>query len=46
MVTLGLNWYLNNNARIMLDYTHVLVDYPPFGNSTADTFTVRTAVFW
>lgn len=45
-VTVGLNWYLNDNARIMFDWTHVLVDYPPFGDSTADSINVRTAVFW
>jgi phosphate-selective porin OprO/OprP len=45
-VTVGLNWYLNDNARIMFDWTHALVDYPPFGDSTADSINVRTAVFW
>jgi phosphate-selective porin OprO/OprP len=45
-ITLGLNWYLNDNARIMVDWVHAIPDYPPFGTSTADLFTVRSAVFW
>jgi phosphate-selective porin OprO/OprP len=45
-ITVGLNWYLNNNARFMLDWVHDIPVFPPFGSSTADTFTVRTAVFW
>jgi phosphate-selective porin OprO and OprP len=45
-LTIGLNWYLNDNVRIMLDWVHDIPDFPPFGSSTADQFTVRTAVFW
>jgi hypothetical protein len=30
----------------MLDWVHAIPDYPPFGSSTADIFTVRTAVYW
>jgi phosphate-selective porin OprO and OprP len=45
-VTLGVNWYLNANARIMFDYVHSVPVDPTFGSSTADSFTVRTAIFW
>jgi phosphate-selective porin OprO/OprP len=45
-VTIALNWYLNDNVRVMVDWVHAIPDYPPFGSSTADIFTVRTAVFW
>jgi phosphate-selective porin OprO and OprP len=45
-ITVGLNWYLNDNARIMLDWVHAIPVLPPFGSSTADLFTVRSAVFW
>jgi phosphate-selective porin OprO and OprP len=45
-ITLGLNWYLNDNARIMVDWVHAIPDFPPFGSSAADLVTVRTAVFW
>jgi phosphate-selective porin OprO/OprP len=45
-ITLGLNWYLNDNARVMLDWVHAIPTLAPFGSSTADLVTVRTAVFW
>jgi phosphate-selective porin OprO/OprP len=45
-VTVGLNWYLNDNARIMLDWVHAVPVNAVFGSSTADVVTVRTAVFW
>lgn len=45
-ITLGLNWYLNDNARIMFDWVHAIPNLPPFGSSTADLFTIRSAVFW
>jgi phosphate-selective porin OprO/OprP len=45
-ITLGLNWYLNDNARIMVDWVHAIPTFPPFGSSTADLVTVRSAVFW
>jgi phosphate-selective porin OprO and OprP len=45
-VTLGVNWYLYDNARIMFDYVHAVPVDPTFGSSTADTITVRSALFW
>jgi phosphate-selective porin len=45
-VTLGVNWYLNNNARLMFDYVHSVPVDPTFGSSTADTITIRSAIFW
>ena len=45
-LTLGVNWYLNDNARVMLDWVHAIPDLPPFGSSTADLFTVRSAIYW
>jgi len=45
-ITVGLNWYLNDNARIMVDWVHTIPTFPPFGSSAADLVTVRSAVFW
>ena len=45
-ITLGVNWYLTDTARIMLNYVRAIPSDPNFGSSTADSFTVRTSVFW
>lgn len=45
-VTLGVNWYLNDNARLMFNYVHAVPVDPTFGSSTADSFTIRSAIFW
>jgi phosphate-selective porin OprO and OprP len=45
-VSLGVNWYLNDNARLMFGYVHAVPVDPTFGSSTADTLTIRTAIFW
>lgn len=45
-VTLGVNWYLNDNARIMFNYVHAIPVNPNFGSSSADLFTIRSAIFW
>jgi phosphate-selective porin OprO and OprP len=45
-VTVGVNWYLNDNARLMFDFVHAVPVDPTFGSTTADLFTVRTAIFW
>ena len=44
--TLGVNWYLNDNARIMFNYIHAIPVDPNFGPSYADAFFIRSAVFW
>jgi phosphate-selective porin OprO/OprP len=45
-VTLGVNWYINDNARLMFNYVHATPWDPNFGSSVADSFTLRTAIFW
>jgi phosphate-selective porin OprO/OprP len=44
--TLGVNWYLNENARLMFNYVHAIPVDPNFGPSAADAFFFRTEVFW
>jgi phosphate-selective porin OprO/OprP len=44
--TLGLNWYLNDHARLMFNYLHAVPGNPNFGNSAANAFTIRSAIFW
>lgn len=44
--TLGLNWYLNDNARIMFNYLHAIPVDPNFGPSAGDGIFVRTAIYW
>lgn len=44
--TLGLNWYLHDNVRLMFNYVHVIPVDPNFGTSTADAFYIRNEVFW
>ncbi len=45
-LTLGVNWYLSNNARLMFNYVRAIPVDPNFGSSSADSFTIRTAIFW
>ena len=45
-VTLGVNWYLSDRARLMVNYVHAMPTNLTFGSSTAESVTVRTAVFW
>lgn len=40
--TLGLNWYLNPNAKIQLDYIRAMLDNPTFGEGDADVLAVRS----
>lgn len=44
--TVGLNWYLNNHMRCMLDYTPAVVTNPNTGKSYAQLYGVRVAAFW
>src|SRR5262249_53301452 len=45
-MTLGVNWYLNDRARILFNYLYVEPIVPDFGASAAHAFFIRTAVFW
>lgn len=42
--TVGVNWYLNRNTRIMLNYTAAIPD--KMTTTVAHLFGVRTAIFW
>jgi phosphate-selective porin OprO/OprP len=42
--TVGVNWYLNRNTRIMLNYTAAIPDR--MTTTVAHTFGLRTAIFW
>ncbi|HZZ78945.1 MAG TPA: porin [Gemmataceae bacterium] len=44
--TFGINWYLNDYARIMFNYSRNVPVDPNFGPSGADSFSLRCAVFW
>lgn len=44
--TFGINWYLNDNARIMFNYVLAIPVDPNFGSSSANSFTIRSAIFW
>ena len=44
--TLGVNWYLCDNVRLMCDWVHAIPVDPNFGPSYADLVTLRTAIFW
>jgi phosphate-selective porin OprO/OprP len=46
VLSLGLNWYLNDYARLMFNYIHAIPVDPNFGPSYADAFFLRTAIFW
>lgn len=42
----GINWYLNDNARIMVNWTHAVIVDPNFGPSFADAIFVSCQVSW
>jgi phosphate-selective porin OprO/OprP len=44
--TMGLNWYLNTNTRIMFGYTAGMPEKIGFEPTVAHLFGVRTALFW
>ena len=43
---LGINWYLNDNTRLMFDYVHDVPVLPNGGPSYANAFFIRTAIYW
>lgn len=43
-VTVGANWYLNRNTRVMLNYTAAIPD--KMTTTVAHIFGLRTAIFW
>lgn len=42
--TVGVNWYLNRNTRVMLNYTAAIPD--KMTTTVAHTFGLRTALYW
>jgi phosphate-selective porin OprO/OprP len=44
--TLGINWYLNDNTRIMFNWVHAVPVVPGFGPSYADAFFISSQIFW
>lgn len=45
-ITLGTNWYLSSNTRIMFDYTAGMPDKVGFDPTVAHVFGIRTALYW
>jgi phosphate-selective porin OprO and OprP len=45
-LTIGLNWYLNDYARLTFNYVHAVPVDPNFGPSWADAYFIQTAIFW
>jgi phosphate-selective porin OprO/OprP len=44
--TLGVNWYLNDNIRLMFNYNFDVPDESNTGTSEASTFSTRLGVWW
>jgi len=45
-LTAGVNWYLNDYTRIMFNYVFAAPVDPNVGQSTAQAFFIRAAIFW
>lgn len=45
-MTYGVNWYLSDRVRMMLNYTYDMPDEVTTGSSTASTIATRMAVYW
>ena len=43
-MTLGMNWYVNANAKFQFNYIRAFLDNPLFGHSTTDIFGLRAQV--
>lgn len=44
--TVGVNWYLSDNVRLMFNYSYVVPNEINTGTSSANIFGTRLAVFW
>lgn len=44
--TLGVNWYLNDNTRVMFNWVHAVPVVPGLGPSFANAFFVSSQLFW
>ncbi len=44
--TVGINWYLSDNVRVMLNYSYAVPDEIDAGSSSASILGTRLAVFW
>lgn len=44
--TLGMNWYLADQLRVMFNYSYAVPDEPNSGLSAANVFAARLALFW
>jgi phosphate-selective porin OprO/OprP len=44
--TFGVNWYLADRLRVLLNYTLAVPDEPNSGSSTAHLFAMRVGLFW
>ncbi|NQV22818.1 MAG: porin [Rhodopirellula sp.] len=42
--TTGLNWYLNGNTKLQINYVHAFLKTPGVGNSDADVIAMRAQV--
>jgi phosphate-selective porin OprO/OprP len=42
----GVNWYLNDYARIMFNYVHAVPVNQAFGPSYGDGYFIQSAIFW
>jgi phosphate-selective porin OprO/OprP len=45
-ITMGVNWYLNDFTRVMLNYTAGMPDKIGYNTTVAHLFGVRAAIFW
>jgi phosphate-selective porin OprO/OprP len=43
---LGLNWYLNDNTRLMFNYTLPIVNKVGFEQASSNVFSARAAIYW